>query len=225
VTTIPYVKGAALLHVLERAVGRERFDRYLRSWFDRHAFTSVTSEDFIQDVSRHLLDDKSTVDTRISVERWVYGSGLPADATPVTSAPFEEVDLRALAFANGAPAEALGAANWTTQEWRHFLTSLPMPLSVEQMVDLDRTYQLTAVQNVEVLAPWLRLAVRHGYEPAAHALERVLMEQGRRKFLEPLYRELMTSEEGSEKARRIYARARPRYHATTRMTLDPIVAP
>jgi hypothetical protein len=94
---------------------------------------------------------------------------------------------------------------------------------MEQMIDLDRTYQLTAVRNVEVLVPWLRLAIRHRYEPAMTTLERVLMEQGRRKFLEPLYRELMADEHGTEVAGKIYARARPRYHATTRMTLDAIV--
>jgi aminopeptidase N len=224
VTTVPYVKGAALLHAIEREVGRERFDRYLRSWFERRAFTSVTSEDFIEDVSRHLLADGSSAQSSVDFEQWVYQSGLPSDATSVSSRRLEEVDRRAVAFAKGGSAATLDAAGWTTEEWRHFLGSVPTALTPAQVADLDRTYQLTAVQNVEVLVPWLRVAIRHRYEPAMGALERVLMEQGRRKFLEPLYRDLMASDERSQMARRIYAQARPRYHATTRMTIDPIVA-
>ncbi len=225
VTTVPYVKGAALLHVIERAVGRERFDRFVRSWFDRHAFRSVTSEDFIQDVRQRLLGGDSAA-VAVDLERWIHGPGLPDDATEVRSPRLEAVDGQALAFAGGAPAATLDAAGWTTQEWRHFLASLeasPGSLSADRLADLDSIYQLTAAQNVEVLVAWLRLAIRLRYEPAMNTLERVLTEQGRRKFLEPLYRDLMASERGSELAERVYARARPRYHTATRMTLDQIV--
>jgi leukotriene-A4 hydrolase len=34
-TDIAYEKGAAFLRTIEQAVGRERFDAYLRSYFDR----------------------------------------------------------------------------------------------------------------------------------------------------------------------------------------------
>src|SRR4051794_12436616 len=37
-TNIAYEKGAAFLRPIEQAVGRERWDAYLRSYFDRHAF-------------------------------------------------------------------------------------------------------------------------------------------------------------------------------------------
>ena len=185
----------------------------------------MTSEDFIQDVRQRLLGGDSAA-VAVDLERWIHGPGLPDDATEVRSPRLEAVDGQALAFAGGAPAATLDAAGWTTQEWRHFLASLeasPGPLSADRLADLDSTYQLTAAQNVEVLVAWLRLAIRHRYEPAMNTLERVLTEQGRRKFLEPLYRDLMASERGSELAERIYARARPRYHTATRMTLDQIV--
>ena len=55
------------------------------------------------------------------------------------------------------------------------------------------------------------------------ALERFLTTQGRRKFLRPLYEDLMTTDWGKAEARRIYARARPLYHAVATSTLDPIV--
>ena len=55
------------------------------------------------------------------------------------------------------------------------------------------------------------------------ALERFLTTQGRRKFLRPLYEDLMKTDWGKEDARRI-ARARPLYHAMSTNTLDPIIS-
>ena len=55
------------------------------------------------------------------------------------------------------------------------------------------------------------------------ALERFLTSQGRRKFLKPLYEDLMTTAWGTSEAKRIYAAARPTYHAVSTTTLDAIV--
>jgi hypothetical protein len=55
------------------------------------------------------------------------------------------------------------------------------------------------------------------------ALERFLTSQGRRKFLKPLYEELMKTDWGKSEARRIYAVARPTYHAVSSATIDQIV--
>jgi leukotriene-A4 hydrolase len=46
---------------------------------------------------------------------------------------------------------------------------------------------------------------------------------GRRKFLRPLYEDLMKQDWGKAEARRIYAKARPTYHSVSTSTLDPIV--
>jgi hypothetical protein len=74
-----------------------------------------------------------------------------------------------------------------------------------------------------VLFAWLRIAIRHRYHPAMPALERFLTSQGRRKFLRPLYEDLMKADWGHAEAKRIYGLARPMYHAVATGTLDPIV--
>jgi hypothetical protein len=117
----------------------------------------------------------------------------------------------------------LPAAGWTTPEWLHFLNELPPQLSEAQLAELDTTFQLSSRGNSEVLFTWLRIAIRHAYRPAMPALERFLTSQGRRKFLRPLYEDLMASDWGAADARRIYATARPTYHAVAVHTLDTIV--
>ena len=47
---IAYEKGAAFLRMIEAAVGRPRFDAYVRAWFDGHAFRSVTTDEFLADL-------------------------------------------------------------------------------------------------------------------------------------------------------------------------------
>jgi len=42
-TLVPYEKGALMLRTIERAVGRERFDAFLKSYFGHFAFRSITS--------------------------------------------------------------------------------------------------------------------------------------------------------------------------------------
>src|SRR5690606_21421998 len=46
-TAIAYDKGAAFLRTIEVAAGRERFDAFLRDYFDRHAFQPMTTERFL----------------------------------------------------------------------------------------------------------------------------------------------------------------------------------
>jgi hypothetical protein len=127
-------------------------------------------------------------------------------------------------FAAGASATTIkSSANWSTQEWQHFLVTLPERLTPAQLADLDRTFHLSERRNAEVLFAWLRVAIRNHYTPAMPALERFLTSQGRRKFLRPLYEDLMKTDWGKADARRIYARARPLYHSMSTTTLDPIV--
>lgn len=222
-TEIPYEKGATLLKLLERTVGRARFDAYLRSYFERHAFQPITTDAFLTDLRANLLAGDEALEERLRLEEWLYEPGLPENAPIPTSDALRRVEEQAQAFARGGAASAIKAADWTTQEWQHFLESLPEMLTPPQMADLDRTFGLTKRGNAEVLFLWLRTAIRNRYEPAMPALERFLTSQGRRKFLRPLYEDLTKTEWGQAEARRIYARARPLYHTVATGTLDPIV--
>lgn len=222
-TRIPYDKGAALMTLLEHTVGRARFDAWLRGYFERHAFTSIVTETFVSDLREHLLSDKPGIEARLRLDEWIEKPGLPDNAIEPQSSMLADVSAHARAFASGAAAASLPTQAWTTQEWLHFLGELPQQLSAAQLADLDRTFQLSSRRNSEVLFTWLRIAIRHAYRPAMPALERFLTSQGRRKFLRPLYEDLMASGWGANEARRIYATARPTYHAVAVNTLDPIV--
>jgi leukotriene-A4 hydrolase len=222
-TDVAYNKGALLLASIERAVGRQRFDRFLREYFDRFAFQSMDTRRFVEYLKEELLAGDAQAAAKLRLDDWIYGPGVPPNAAEVRSPAFEEVDRTLAAFAGGTAAGELKTAGWNTHQWLHFLRNLPKPMAADRMADLDAAFGFSASRNSEILAEWLLRVIENRYQPAWPALERFLTEVGRRKFLKPIYTELAKTPEGMESALRIYARARPGYHSVSQNTVDEIL--
>ena len=222
-TQIPYEKGAALLTLVEQTVGRDKFDAYLKGYLERFAFKSITTATFLSDVRSHLLNGDQALEATLRLDDWVYKPAVPDNAVVPEAEQLKAAAEQARAFARGVGATALRTRDWNTQEWQYFLSELPATLAVDRVASLDQTFRLSERRNSEVLFEWLRIAVRHHYQPAMPALERFLTSQGRRKFVRPLFEDLMATDWGKPEAKRIYTIARPLYHSVTTSTLDPIV--
>jgi hypothetical protein len=91
------------------------------------------------------------------------------------------------------------------------------------MTTLDDFGNFTASGNAEIIAEWSVAAIRSKYENAYPKIESFLINTGRRKFLTPLYEEMVKTDEGKIMAKKIYAQARPNYHFVAVNTMDPIV--
>ncbi|HEY0141263.1 MAG TPA: M1 family metallopeptidase [Thermoanaerobaculia bacterium] len=222
-TKLAYEKGYSLLRLIEETVGREAFDTFLRDYFDRHAFRSMTTGRFLDELRTQLLDRHEGAEDRIGVEQWVHTPGIPANAPQPQSDAFRRVEAQIQAFAQKTKATELATEKWSTHEWIHFLRRLPNAITREQMAELDAVYHFTDSGNSEILHEWLLNAIDRNYTPAWPALERFLLKQGRRKFLKPLYQKLAEMPAGKEFARRVYAKARPMYHAVSYRTIDAIL--
>ena len=219
--SIAYDKGAAMLRTIEREVGRARWDSYLRSWFDRHAFQPATSEMLLADMRRNLFRGDVALERRLMLDQWVYRPGVPGNAARPDPQAFAEVDAAVRAFAGGGAVSAVPYAGWNTAERIRFLNALPRQLARARLDALERAFQLSQSGNSEVLFAWLKLALANRYDPAVPAAERFLTSMGRRKFVTPLFEGLIAQGEwGRPIAQRIYARARPTYHAVTSGSVD-----
>ena len=226
---IAYDKGALFLRTLERRVGRERWDPFLRSWFEEHAFRSVTTEDFATFLQERLLgagatEGRQPAMSEDEVRAWIYGPGLPAGAALAESELLRAVEAEVARFVAGTPAADLPTSGWSSHQWVHFVRNLPADLPVARLGELDAAFGLSKSGNSEILFAWLMQAIAHDYAAAYPALEHFLTSMGRRKFLKPLYEELAKSPEGLELARRIYAKARPTYHSVSAQTVDTILS-
>ena len=223
VSDIAYEKGNNLLLVIEREVGREKFDAFLKEYFAEHAFKTITTEQFLEYYKTNLIRDDSAEAKSINIDKWIYEPGLPDNYVRITSLRFAEVDKQVEAWKNGASPAALNTKNFTTNEWLRFLNTLPDSLGISQMKALDETYNFTGAGNSEILFAWLEHVIPSRYESSYDALENFLTNVGRRKFVKPLFSALVKTEEGKAMAMKIYSKARPNYHSVTANTVDEIL--
>jgi aminopeptidase N len=91
---ISYQKGALTLRMLERIVGSEKMDAFLKGWFERHAFGAVTTDDLERELS-----EASGLDLSKFFASFVHGGYHPElkvtfDATRVT---VEQVQTKGVA--------------------------------------------------------------------------------------------------------------------------------
>lgn len=223
-TGVPYEKGALFLRHLEETVGREKFDRFVRSYFNSHAFQSITTETFVDYLNENLLTANPNLVSRTDVDEWIYKAGLPKNAPVPQSDAFGKVATEAQNFVSGkTTASAIQTKSWTTQEWLHFLTSLPQDLGAAKMTELDKTFNLTSRGNSEIAFQWLLMSIKNNYAAANSRLEEFLTSIGRRKFVRPLFAELAKTPEGTKRATAIYTKARPGYHPITQASIDAIL--
>lgn len=224
-TAVAYQKGAAFLEFLEERFGREHFDPFLRAWFDRHAFQSATTAQFLDFLERELMARHPGRVRPEEIDAFVNQPGLPAFAPRPRSTRLEAVDSVRSAWLDGSTTvEELPVASWVTQEWVYFIEGLPRDLDQERLAALDRAFGLSSSTNAEIAHYWFRLAISAGYAPAMPALERYLLEVGRRRLILPLYELLAATPAGRERARAIYARARSGYHAIAQGSIDALLA-
>lgn len=223
VTDIAYNKGYFFLRLLEEKYGREKFDQFLKDYFSNNAFRVMDTDGFMKYVSSYYEKQfQVTVDPTLYTE-WIFTTGLPASCPQPQSNRFAQVDAALMQWKENKSLDTAQTNTWSTHEWLHFIKNLPQQLSAAQLSALDKAYGFTASGNAEITAAWLPVAIRNQYAVADAKLELFLINTGRRKFLSPLYQELIKTPEGKARAKTIYAKARPNYHFVAMATFDKLL--
>lgn len=221
-TDIAYEKGALLLFLIEKNVGREKFDVFLRKYFDEHAFKTIHTEEFLAYLRKNLLNNDKQLEEKLNLKAWVYGPGIPSNAPRADHERFDKVNAEREKFLKGTDAAILTTQSWTTHEWLHFLRKMPKPLTKDQMAGLDKAYHFTESGNSEIADLWFVMAIAANYDVAYPNMEKFLSSVGRRKFLEPLYEEMMATGK-KDMAQRIYGKYKMNYHPLAQTTLDKLI--
>lgn len=223
VTDIAYNKGYFFLRSIEEEYGREKFDAFLKDYFSENAFGSMDTERFRNYITGYYeskfniaLDDKF-------LDEWILNEGLPSDVPRPESDRFQKVDQLLASWQADKPMEESMTRKWSTHEWLHFLKNLPQTLTQAQMEALDNFGHFSESGNAEILTEWGVISIRNEYEKMQPKIDSFLIHTGRRKFLSPLYEELLRTEAGRKHAREIYEQARPNYHFVATNTFDRIL--
>jgi aminopeptidase N len=214
---IPYEKGYLFLRALEEAVGRAKWNDFLRRYVEHFKFQSITTQDLLAFVERILPGALAKVDA----PAWVDGPGVPPSAPAPKSSRLEAVE--AAAASGAAPDEKL-AAGWSPAEWQLYLSSLPAPVDAAVRDALESRWKLSESGNYEVLVTWLERRVEAGDEHAWPRVEEVLSRVGRMKYLKPLYGALAKTPAGKSFARGCFDKLRAGYHPIARQVIEQLLS-
>lgn len=226
ISDVAYEKGRWFLGYLESRFGRPAFDAFLREYFEAHAFQSMDTAGFRSWLLARLGRPGAPTIPVAEIDEWLYGTGLPPTMPAVPEGVFDAVDRAAAEWRAGSLAtDELPVRDWVPQEWVRFLDEQPAELDDGKLAELRTEYRLGAGGNAAIARSWLALVIRTAYEPAYGDLERFLLSTGRYWLVESLFRELSRTEAGLALGRRIYAKAKPGYHATIRHAVERLLYP
>jgi aminopeptidase N len=222
---LAYPKGAWFLRTLEQRAGRAAFDPFLRSWFDQHAFQSVTTDQFVAFLRTNLLAKNPKIMSDKELDEWLYGPGIPASAKHAVSSRLTTLNDTTARWLKGELKTAqLDTKGWKAEEWMKFLNDIDNKANAAKLEELDKAFGLAKTGNNEVAFRFYRASVHAGYKGVRPQMEAFLMSVGRQKFVVPLYTALRAKPEDRAWAERIYKSARERYHPETQGSVDKAMA-
>lgn len=219
--SIAYDKGYLFLRTLEETVGREKFDEFLKNYFQNHAFSTTNTERFITYLNKNLLDKNGIT---FNTEDWIYKPGIPDNQAIIVSDKFENVEKTVKNIVKTNTIDVTTTKDWTPQEWVHFVRNFPENMSVEQMETLDQTFNLTNSNNSYIAMVWYEQAINHDYHGnnIDEKIETFLTQVGRRWYVSTIYKAFKRNNK-TEDALAIYKKARANYHAVTVNTIDDML--
>ena len=219
---IPYEKGYAFLQTIEAAVGREKFDTFIKEYFNSHAFQSITTEDFVKYINENLIKNDKSLADKIKLEDWIYKPGIPSNITTPVSDDFNRIDnIQANWRKTGI--KGLSQKIVSTNERQHFIDYLPEDITVKEMAAIDAEFHFTDKGNYVIKRQWFVPAIRHHYTPAYPAIEAFMIATSRTGSLQTLYKEMVKTPEGKDWAKKIFEKAKPGYHLTTVEAIDNVL--
>ena len=86
------------------------------------------------------------------------------------------------------------------------------PLPHHLLAKMDELYKMTDIRNADVRFRWQQLCLMASYKSIYPHVVTFVTEQGRMKFVRPLYRLLYKAEDGAELAKETYIKHRNFYH-------------
>lgn len=219
---IPYEKGYAFLQTVEHVVGREKFDTFLKEYFNSHAFQSITTEDFVKYFNDNLIKGDKALGEKIKLDEWVYTPKIPSNIIVPVSEDFNAIDeIQKTWRQNGI--KGLNQKIKSTNEKQHFIDYLPKDITEKEMADIDQEFNFTQGGNFVIKRQWFVIAIRQQYKPAYPAIEQFMIATSRTGSLQTLYKEMVKTPEGKTWAKSIFEKAKSGYHLTTVQDLQKTI--
>ncbi len=219
--SIAYDKGYLFLRTLEEKVGRKKMDAFLKSYFKKNAFSTTNTEDFITYLNTNLLEKNNIT---FNTEEWIYKPGVPDNAAIIQSNAFSSVEKNLQTFIETNTVDVITTNEWTPQEWVHFIRNFPEDIEIDQIQQLDDTFNFTESTNSYISMVWYEQSILNDYHGNGvdSKISEFLNTVGRRWYVTTLFKAFKKADRIDD-ALTIYKTARPNYHSVTANTIDALL--
>ena len=164
----------------------------MRSYYDHFKFQSIDSDEFKEYFLDYFKDkDLSSIDW----QKWFYTPGMPdykPDYDQSLAKACSELSQKWIDWktSESCPFSTKDMDKLSPEQKQEFLGQLleAAPLSIEKLKKMEEIYQLNGVNNSEIKCKWIRLGLKGKWRDAIPRAVEMVTEQGRMKFLRPLYR-------------------------------------
>jgi len=224
-SSVPYEKGSSFLFYLESIVGKDGFEQFLKNWVQRNRFSTVTTDQFKALFLETFQKDHASALEKVDWNAWLYGPGLP----PVDMLSMFNPVLANLAIelarkwnSNDWPSPPTDAdlKGWSSKQIALFLEHIPETsasgqkklLPLDTLKKMEELYGFRKSRNSEVRFKWYMISIEHEKADIFPDVVAFLKEQGRMKFVRPLYRALAKSKSGRELAISTFKEHQNFYH-------------
>jgi leukotriene-A4 hydrolase len=236
-SSVPYEKGFNFLTYLEANIlGEETMNKYLRAHCVKYAHSVVNSDgwkEFFLDWCRHEAKIPEEKLASIDWETWFHKPGMPPvknvfDQSLIKGSQ-ELADTLLSGGAGDAAVKADAMQGWDSSQvvilLERILAAQKDALAggmdsenaksfSERLQHIDTVFQFTNSRNAEVRFRWLTLCIRQGFSDRFGKVGEFLREQGRMKYIRPLYRDLFEKGgDAREFAIKLFQEIRKSYHA------------
>ncbi|GFO29176.1 leukotriene a-4 hydrolase [Plakobranchus ocellatus] len=227
-SSVPYEKGFALLYHLEQLLGGpDVFEPFLRAYIEEFKYKSISSQDWKAFLFEYFSsqEDQQKLET-VDWNTWFYGLGMPPfqpdyDGALLLEEPSRVLSQRWISQPETdlnvfSPDDINNLPSLLVRQFLQFLLDgAPMPLA--KVVHMEQVYSFNGVRNSEVRFRWLRLCIKARWVDCIPLALNFVTEQGRMKFVRPVYKDLNAWEEARAQAIANFNKVRHEMHSTTAM--------
>lgn len=222
-SVVPYEKGSTFLMYLEQKLGGpEVFDPFLKAYIERFKFKSITTDEWKAFLYEFFYSKKTILDT-VDWKSWLYLPGMPpvkpkydtslTDAyTALASRWIEASDENDFKKFNADDVKDFSA--YQLKDFLGILLNQP-PMTKEKISYLNQCYGFDGTKNSEIRFRWIRICLAAHLESYIPEALQFVSENGRNKFVRPIYRDLHKWEVSKERATENYKRTKSQMHPLT----------
>ncbi|KAI8073423.1 peptidase family M1-domain-containing protein [Gilbertella persicaria] len=223
---VPYEKGFNFLYHIEKVVGGPAiFEPYMKAYVKHFASTSISTEDWKAFLFEYMekthgpsmIEKLNTID----FDAWINQPGMPpvdpefdttlADACYNLAKRWDQARHHPDDLSAFKPEDVSSFSAGQKIVFLEKLTDVA-PLPHALISKMDELYRLTLNHNADLRLRWQQVCLMASYEPIYPEVVKFVTEQGRMKFVRPLYRLLHQAKNGSQLAVDTYLKHKSFYH-------------